>query len=543
MNSELDQALETLRREYLAEAPARLGELRKDIGAFLAGEQDAVASLLTRFHRLAGSGGSYGFPEVSRMAREAEHWLRAGQEPDLDASRKLDEIVAGIAQAFDNAGSQLDPAQEPLPPSEFGWCARVVAGTNELRSAMADALRSVGYEVQAGSDQEEASVVPVSETPDFVVISADERIADPYAVAAAWSGRRTLRPRSIVIVDPQGGLDPYRLVAAGVDAVIRSDRIAQELPEYAKMLARMGTPPASVLLVGPERGSDDVIGWLQHANFRVSHSSRSLEVPDLLARHLPDLVLMDGYGMEPDPLTLTRMIRQDPRFSLLPIILMSERDSPQDRVRALRAGADHFVPRPPDRALLLQLVTSRAGRGRQIRELVHRDGLTGLLNHATLRAELDHALEYARRHREQVAFLMIDVDHFKRVNDTYGHLAGDQVLRHIAQVFQTTVRASDIVGRYGGEEFGMILRRTSAEGAGILGGKLREALVSSPAATSDGLIIPVRVSIGVAAFPEDGSTANALTAAADRALYGAKSSGRDRVSLSHGIDTRELTDE
>ncbi len=541
MNSELDQALETLRREYLAEAPARLGELRKDISAFLAGEQDASASLLTRFHRLAGSGGSYGFPEVSRMAREAEQWLRAGQTPGLEASRHLDEIVARIAEAFDRAGTRLDPAQEPLPPTEFGWCARVVAGTNELRSAMADALRSVGYEVQAGSDQEEASVVPVSETPDFVVISADERTADPYALAAAWSGRRTLRPRSIVMVDPQGGLDPYRLVAAGVDAVIRADRIAQELPEYAKMLARVGTPPPSVLLVGPERGGENIVGWLRHANFRVTHTTQSLEVPELLARYLPDLVLLDGPGLEPDPLTLTRMIRQDPRFSLLPIILLSERDTPQDRVRALRAGADHFVGRPPDRALLIQLVTTRASRGRQIRELVHRDGLTGLLNHATLRAELDHALEYARRHQEQVAFLMIDVDHFKRVNDTHGHLAGDQVLRHIARVFQATVRASDIVGRYGGEEFGMILRRTTAEGAAILGRKLLEALASSPATTGDGLIIPVRVSVGVSAFPDDGDTANALTAAADRALYGAKSSGRDRVSLAHGIDTRELT--
>lgn len=540
MNSELDQALEALRREYLAEAPARLGELRKDIAAFLAGEQDAVASLLTRLHRLAGSGGSYGFPEVSRMAREAERWLRAGQEPDLEASRYLDGVVARITEAFDRAGSQLDPSQEPLPPSEFGWTARVVAGTTELRGAMADALRSVGYEVQAGSDQEEASVVPVSETPDFVVISADERTEDPYALAAAWSGRRTLRPRGIVIVDPQGGLDPYRLVAAGVDAVIRADRIAQELPEYAKMLARMGTPPPSVLLVGEEQRDDEVAGWLRHANFRVIESSRSLEASDLLARHLPDLVLLDGHGLEPDPLTLTRMIRQDPRFSLLPIILLSERDTPQDRVRALRAGVDHFMGRPPDRALLLQLVTTRATRGRQIRELVHRDGLTGLLNHATLRAELDHALEYARRHHEQVSFLMIDVDHFKRVNDTYGHLAGDQVLRHLAQIFRGTVRASDIVGRYGGEEFGMILRRTDPEGAAVLGRKLREALVSSPAVTSDGLIIPVRVSVGVATFPDDGPTANALTAAADRALYGAKSSGRDRVSLAHGFDTREL---
>jgi diguanylate cyclase (GGDEF)-like protein len=144
-------------------------------------------------------------------------------------------------------------------------------------------------------------------------------------------------------------------------------------------------------------------------------------------------------------------------------------------------------------------------------------------------AELEHAVEYARRHAEPFAFLMVDVDHFKRVNDTHGHLAGDQVLLHLARVFQATVRASDIIGRYGGEEIGIILRRCNREGAVVLAGKLREALAAHAAVMRDGKTIPVRVSIGIAACPEDALSANAVVASADRALYKAKSSGRDRI--------------
>jgi diguanylate cyclase (GGDEF)-like protein len=167
--------------------------------------------------------------------------------------------------------------------------------------------------------------------------------------------------------------------------------------------------------------------------------------------------------------------------------------------------------------------------------MVHRDGLTGLLNHATLMAELEHAVEFARRHGESFAFLMIDVDHFKRINDRYGHLAGDQVLLHVARVFQTTARASDLIGRYGGEEFGMILRRTDRAGAGILAGKLRAALVEQPAVVGVGETIPIRVCIGIAAYPDDAATAGELAQLADTALYRAKAGGRDRIEFTREI--------
>ncbi len=531
MSPALEAAMIELRREYVAESPARLQELRKDVAAFAAGEADAAKSLAVRFHRLAGSGGSYGFPEVSTIGREIERWLKSDPERNTESHTRLENAVHQLGLSFDKAGATLTDAKGPVAPADFGWTALIIGTPGPFASQLTDILRAAGYAVTLRPESEHPEI-PISETPDLVIIAGAQVQSDPYAIAAALSGRRAVRPRSIVLVDPTGSSDRIRAVAAGIDTVFSSDRVARELPTYAKTLARIGTPPSSVLLVtGKVEDSDSVRRTLEQANILVSHTADTMEARDILTRDQPDLLLLDTNLTGMDGFTLARLVRQDPRFALLPIIFLADERTLQDQIEALRAGADHFLTRPVDPTLLLQLVINRAERGRRIREMVHRDGLTGLLNHATLMAELEHAVEYARRHQEAFAFLMIDVDHFKRVNDTHGHLAGDQVLLHLARLFQSTVRASDIIGRYGGEEMGMILRRCNTEGAQILAGKLRESLVARPATTREGKEIKVRVSIGISCCPADGQTASAIVAAADQALYRAKSSGRDRVEV------------
>ncbi|MGE3525884.1 MAG: diguanylate cyclase, partial [Gemmatimonadales bacterium] len=514
MSDELERALDALRREYLTEAPIRIAELRKDGGAFRAGEGGALGSLITRFHRLAGSGGSYGFPEVSEIAREAERFLKSDPPPGPSDAAFVDDAVARLAAAFNRAGARITGPSAALPTTDFAWRATVVTEAGPLREQIREALQGSGFEVAATEPAHDSPDVPLSETPDLVVIAGTENGLDPYAMAAAWSGSRTIRPRGIVLVDTTGRVDRIRAVASGIDTVLPADRISQELSNYAKTLARIGVPPSSVLLVSERQSiADEVTGWLEAANIRITCCDEAMQARDILARDLPDLVLLDTGLTAVDAFTLARLMRQDQRFSLLPMIFLANERNVKDQIEALRAGADHFLSRPLERELLIQLVVNRAERGRRIREMVHRDGLTGLLNHATLMAELEHAVEYARRHREGFSFLMIDVDHFKRINDTYGHLAGDQVLVHLARVFQGAVRASDIIGRYGGEEFGMILPRSGREGAVVLGTKLRESLIDRPAMTREGAVIPVRVSIGVACYPEDATTAGGLAAA------------------------------
>jgi len=540
MSDALNDALAELRREYLFDAPGRLAELRKDIAAFRVGEADAIQSLIRRFHRLAGSGGSYGFPEVSDLAREGERWLRS--EPAVagdEAGTLLDKLVDQLATAFDAAARDLGlPARGPAV-TEFGWRALVIGQAGPLREEVIAALANTGFVVRGDSGEGEPRELKLSERPDLVVVMEEPAGLDPFASATAWSGAGPVRPRSIVMVTRTSTVDRVRALAAGIDTLLPADRVTVDLPGHAKTLARIGSPPPRVLLVETDQSQAETLTqWLEQANAKVTHCPDGISARDALARETPDLILMDTRLPGLDGLSLARLVRQDSRFGITPIVFLTHHDTVADQIEALSAGADHFLIEPVDRQLLTHLVINRAERGRRLREMVHRDGLTGLLNHATLMAELEHSVEYARRHGETFAFMMIDVDHFKRVNDRYGHLAGDQVLLHVARLFQTTARASDLIGRYGGEEFGMILRRTDSSGAAVLAGKLRTALAEQPAAVGAGESIPVRVCIGVAIYPDDAATAPDLALLADTALYRAKAAGRDRVEFTREMKTR-----
>lgn len=529
MNDTLEAVLETLRREYLADAPGRITELQKDLRAFRAGEAGAAESLAGRFHRLAGSGGSYGFPEVSAIARGMERRLRgkdASPPPDAD---QVAAAIEELTRAFDVAGADLPVDAQPTHPPAFTWRARLIGPAGPERDAISAMLVECGYDVTSRTGRDAPEDIPLTGTPDLVVLVGGDPEADPYAIAAAWFTRRGMRPRGIVLVDDVDTVDRMRAVSSGIDVVLDRADAELHLPPFVKTLSRIGAPPARVVLVQRESPeSRQIREWLFEANVEVTQVADPLRARDVVRERMPDLLVLDTDLPGSSGLTVARLIRQDPRFALLPIIYLANATDVASEVEAIRAGADDYVSRPLDGTLVLQLVLSRAERSRRIREMVHRDGLTGLLNHATLRAELQHAVDYGQRHTEPFGFLMIDVDHFKRVNDRYGHMAGDQVLVHLARALRDTVRASDLIGRYGGEEFGLILQRSDRVGAWVLAEKLRQTIATQPAVTPAGETIPITVSIGVASYPEDGWNAAMLVGAADRGLYRAKAMGRDR---------------
>ena len=246
-------------------------------------------------------------------------------------------------------------------------------------------------------------------------------------------------------------------------------------------------------------------------------ASRARNLQERLERERADLVLLDTRVAEPDAFTLIRLVRQDVRYTLLPVVVVGM-ESTADRIAALRAGADDFLLGGADPELQVQTVIARAARGRRVREMVHRDGLTGLLNHATLVSELENAVEYSRRHGEPLAFVLFELENFQRMGDRLGPRVGDEILLHIAAVFRSNVRASDVIGRYGGNAFGMLLRGASATGITVLTEKLHRLLGEQPARTTGGEVSLLPVNVGAAVFPRDGMSAGELVHAADRAV-------------------------
>ncbi|GMU51404.1 MAG: hypothetical protein AMXMBFR33_05500 [Candidatus Xenobia bacterium] len=192
---------------------------------------------------------------------------------------------------------------------------------------------------------------------------------------------------------------------------------------------------------------------------------------------------------------------------------------------------DHiFSQEDLELTVLLSAHVSLMLENNRLYEISVLDGLTNLYNRRYMEQRLDKELSYARRFHHPLSFFMVDIDWFKKLNDTYGHQAGDAVLRIVSELFTKALREYDIVARYGGEEFAVILPSTPRSKAASIAERLR-ASVAEEDVSHQHQLIPVSVSVGVATYPEDGQSSEALIAKADRALYRAKRSGRNRVVL------------
>jgi diguanylate cyclase (GGDEF)-like protein len=514
MTEAFDGAFLELQREYLASMPARLEELRSDLDRARQGSKESLNSLKARLHRLAGSGGSFGFLDLSAIAREGETLLAANHGSAGDGLALILERLGRAASLAQNHITQVVEGK----PQQVVPRALLILRAGPQTERIAQELRNVGYEVGFAGRQDDPAATPAERFPHLLVIGGEAGDGDLSAVASAWTKNSNRRPGAVVLIETLRAVDRLRAIAAGVDAVFPVEQVEQKLPRYARTFARIGPPPSTVLLVDHDAVlAARVTPTLEHANVRVSRCLPGQSVQEAIDREVPDLLLLNTRLTGSDTFGLIRMIRQDPRHSLLPVVLLGE-DSPEDRVSALRAGSDDFLPSLVDPELLVQTVITRSTRGRRLREMVHRDGLTGLLNHATLISELEYAVDFSHRHGEPLAFVLFELEGFRQMSERLGPRAADEVLLHVAAVFRSNVRASDVIGRYGWECFGMLLRGAPASGAAVLAEKLHRVLADQPAHTTASETVPLNVRVGSAVFPRDGGTAAELAQFADRAL-------------------------
>ena len=216
-----------------------------------------------------------------------------------------------------------------------------------------------------------------------------------------------------------------------------------------------------------------------------------------------------------------------------PIVFLTADSSPQVDIEAMNAGAlDYLVkgeitPRSLERSLRYALKLGETLEA--LRQLATRDQLTGLLNRREFDRIMAEEAERSRRFGHPLALVMVDIDHFKAVNDTHGHLAGDAVLREVAKTLTAQLRTVDRVARIGGEEFALVLVQTGRSAATEVAQRVVKAVAASPVIIESGVSLRLTISAGLAVLPEDVSWLELLIGAADRSLYAAKRGGRNRV--------------
>lgn len=257
----------------------------------------------------------------------------------------------------------------------------------------------------------------------------------------------------------------------------------------------------------------------------------------LLSSGAPTLAILDWMMPGADGLEVCREIRQHSE-SYVYVILLTSRDSAEDMVIGLDAGADDFLSKPFNagemRARLrsgmrvLDLQTGLLNAQEALRHHATLDHLTGLWNRRMILEQLDREVSRVRRDQRPLTVGMIDIDRFKGVNDTHGHGAGDAVIRDTAATIRSQLREYDLVGRYGGEEFLLLLPGCNAADCRRIAERIRNRIEAEPARYGQ-LIIRVTASLGLASTDAVGMVPSDLIAAADAALYRAKENGRNRV--------------
>ncbi len=302
----------------------------------------------------------------------------------------------------------------------------------------------------------------------------------------------------------------------------------------------MSEPGFTIAIVDDDRAIRRLVRlFLGRAGYASFECETGAEARERLPRESWDLAILDRRLPDMDGVDLCQEIKAMPAFRTRYIIMLTGEDEQEDKVEGLELGADDYITKPFQSPELLARV--RAGKrivdlqkelmekNKRLELLSITDGLTKLHNHRYFQDELARSFDNSQRYARPLSLAMIDLDFFKKINDTHGHAAGDDVLKVVAGLFRDSVRSTDLVARYGGEEFAVMMPETELDDAILFAEKIRELIESTPIETQAG-VLRATVSIGVASIPHSAiPSSKELIVAADRALYRAKRNGRNQV--------------
>ncbi|MFW5843197.1 MAG: diguanylate cyclase [Spirochaetota bacterium] len=536
------ERIERLGRRFRAELPDRLSELERSLERLSIQKDDfeALQELRYQSHRLAGSGATFGLHHLSTLAKKVEDIVVASIENGAALKSSAATELRGHLDALWNAaqvtpspdGSEFDTLEE-APDDGAEESERIVCLLlkDETRCQdYSDQLGFFGFTVHVVSRPDEiekllknhfrvAAVVDATFLPSGSSECPLRRLSDEFKELF-----------SLIVLCEEDNYDwRLRAVRCGGDAFIAEPvEITHLIDKIETVCHPMARVPYHVVLVDDDPEFISYVAMvLQNAGMITSVVTDPRNLFQVMVESKPELIILDIYMPECDGVELARMIRQQDAYVGIPIVFLSVENDARKQLEAIREGADDFFVKPIDPNHLVTSIRMRAQRTRDMRFFMERDSLTGLLNHSSLREKLSTEVQRARRMGTDVCFAMVDLDHFKSVNDTYGHLAGDRVLKTLSRLLSERLRKTDIVGRYGGEEFGVVLFNTDLVNAARVIDEVRDRFSQIRQVNEEESFF-VTFSCGVASF-HDFDTARLLAEEADRALYRAKEAGRNRV--------------
>ncbi|MFP4484924.1 MAG: diguanylate cyclase [Spirochaetaceae bacterium] len=545
--------LRELTMQFTEQLPGRLQAIRSGIEKLEADHTsaDALHEIRMHAHRLAGSGSTFGFHSISTDARRIERLIidaaksgRTIADQDVAAIKVLaGELESSYREQTRSGRTDGDDVEDEgllLPVGEEGerradatrHCVAVLGSSDEDVGDIESQLGFFGFPVRRLTGLDGLEALSAGGDGLAILVADLGEIPDEEDVALRL---RALRNDSSALAGVIffSAVDSFeerlRAVRSGGDAFFPAPvEMLRLVDKIESILGTARHEPYHVLVVDDDPEQVSFLALiLQQAGMITSVVTEANKVFQVLTEAKPELILMDMYMPGCNGIELARIIRQQEAFIGIPIIFLSVEQDREKQLQAISEGGDDFITKPVQPEYLVTAVRMRAQRTRDMRFFMERDSLTGLLNHSNLVEKVEYEIQRAGRIEGSLTFAMIDLDHFKLVNDTYGHLTGDRVLKSLARLLRERLRKTDLIGRYGGEEFGVILLDTKPEDAKEILDQIRQSFARIRH-TAEGRDFYVTLSCGLAAYPHY-DNANDITEAADRALYDAKESGRNRV--------------
>ncbi len=529
--------LQALQDKFRKKLPQRMAQIRDHWRAFESdgGQNNSAANLLQAIHSLAGSAGTFGYQRLGLLARQFELLLReesakAGEQPFKQMLSQYDELIECATRGPEEPATR-GPVVKPRRTESEAPLIYVLEDDPTLGEEIRRQLLNFGFHSQIFSEESALAEALKNKVPGALVIDVhlEQYLFEGPSFAAKLFKHGLTAPPIIFISSDSSWKARLAAVRAGGTAYLTKPLDFSSLVDVIdRNTGRGDQTPYRILVVDDDSLLGEHYATVLQASGMIAESlDEPSRLLDVITTFKPELIVMDLHMPHCSGVDAAQVIRQNPAHINIPIVYLSTETGLSQQLEAMSVGGDDFLHKPISDQHLIAAIEFRVERFRSLRNLMGLDSLTGLLNHIALKLTLESDLEHARRSGGNLCFVMVDIDHFKSVNDKYGHPVGDRVIKGLARLLKQRLRKSDVVGRYGGEEFALILRDADVEQAHHLIDELRQFFAEiSHVYLNDSF--SSTLSAGIASAPPHADI-ESLINAADKALYAAKHAGRNCV--------------
>ena len=456
--TDLSAAFNQLRQRFAESLPRRAAAMSEAMQA-----DDGAARLRTviaESHKLAGACGTFGYSMLGAMARQIEQLaLVVQQRSAAEQEQAIPELV-NLIREFERAVMQaMQAAEQNAGYVQLQTVARssvwLLLDDEPLTEEIRIQLQGFGLQVQIFNQFATLGAKLREQTP-AIVFSATTLGNGESLFKQTWLLNELAKQQSrlIVLADTDSFAMRIRIAQLRAEGVFFAPVNVPELITQISELLDYSASSGKVYIVDDDKLlAEHYALVLTQVGIEARISNKIDNIIEEVMQFQPDLILMDIYMPEYSGAEIAGVLRQYRSLKRIPIVFLSSEQNKSLQISAMSHGADDFITKPIDDVQLVQALKVRLARSLQLKNLVEKDSLTSLIKHAAIKDAANMEFMRAERSNSPLSIVMLDIDHFKRVNDSYGHATGDIVITALATLLRKRIRKTDRAGRYGGEEF------------------------------------------------------------------------------------------